>query len=120
MAAKKKEFSPEELFSEWRAHLGEKNSGYVSFEEWIAFHVDISNTISSDNNFCKLLTITWDVKEDQDDRATKEELKFIVKMVRQKLIQSTTGVDDEFKLKKLFMTLCSVDKVRKIEYSCKI
>ena len=98
MAAKKKEFTPEELFGEWRAHLRADSAGCVDLKGWIAFYVDISNTVASDTNFCKLLEMTWGIKEQQDIRATKEELRFVVKMVRQKLIQSTNGVDDEFRL----------------------
>ena len=63
MAAKKKEFTPEELYQEWKEHLPDDEGGFVSLENWIAFYVDISNTIASDNNFCKLLAMTWDVRE---------------------------------------------------------
>ena len=108
---KNKKFTKAELFTEFVTYIPKDTAGNISFNDWVYFYVDFSNTITCDNNFSKMLELTWGIPEQDDPQATKEELRFIVKMVRTKLIQSTGGVDDEFKLMHVFKSIDSTNSV---------
>jgi hypothetical protein len=86
MDVKNKKYTPEELFQEFASFIPQDKFGNISFNDWVYFYVDISNTITSDNNFSKLIELSWGVSEKENNQASKEELRFIVKMVRSKLI----------------------------------
>lgn len=111
MDFKNKKFTAEELFTEFKTHMPQDQAGNISFNDWVYFYVDYSNTITCDDNFSKMLEATWGISEQENPKVTKEELRFIIKIVRGKLIQSTEGVDDEFKLMKVFKSIDSTNSV---------
>ena len=61
-----------------------------------------SATITSDKCFCEMLRKYWGVAEESEQAATKADLKSIIKLLRYKLITSTTGTQDEYLMKNNF------------------
>lgn len=75
----------------------------------------IRATITDDNCFSATLKKYWDVEENADLVATKKDLRDIIKMLRFKLITSTTGTDDEYLMKKNIRNAVFSNKVGKAQ-----
>lgn len=61
-------------------------------------------TITSDQCFIEALDKYWGIPEDAALTITKHDLRGILKMIRQKLITLTKGVNDEFVMRNNFRT----------------
>ncbi|KAL4453685.1 hypothetical protein ABPG74_009581 [Tetrahymena malaccensis] len=92
----------EQLVGEYVAQFHKNQDGLITRDEFISYYEDLGLGISSDQHFIEILQNQWGIKEDDDLAITKEEVKGIVKTIRQKLIQKTKGANDEFLLRKLF------------------
>ena len=61
-----------------------------------------SNTISSDENYSQALEKHWGIPEDESLEISKGEISGAIAKLREKLITTTQGVHDEFKMKTKF------------------
>jgi len=55
MDVKNKKYTQAEVFAELREYMPMDQNGNISFNDWVYFYVDFSNTITSDNNFSRML-----------------------------------------------------------------
>ena len=80
----------------------ESPEGKVTRDELLRYYEDVSLSVPSDEYFVSLIQNTWSVAEEDVNEVNSETVKQIVKTLRQKLIQRTTGNHDEFVMRKLF------------------
>ncbi len=66
------------------------------------YYTDVSVGIPSHQAFVSHIKKQWGVQEEDKVEITAEEINFIVKTIREKLIQKTNGAHDEMILSKLF------------------
>lgn len=60
----------------------------------------MSATVTNDDCFAATMERYWGVKEDRNEVGSKQDIKDIIRLLRFKLITSTTGTQDEFLMKK--------------------
>lgn len=63
MDVKNKKYTSDQMLAELVEHMPKSADGSIGFNDWVYFYVDYSNTITNDDNFSKMLELTWDVKE---------------------------------------------------------
>jgi len=77
-------------------------SGLIHFNEWYSFYDDMSAQITSDDVFCAALTQTWGISEDDHTEIPEAYVRGLVERLREKLINRSVGVKEEFILKKIY------------------
>lgn len=90
------------FFNLFECCFDKNGDAHISMEEWVSFYSDLSATYSSDDVFCAHLTRMWGVKEGDSTTTTEQIIRMITTCIRYKLINKTTGVNDEFLLMKIF------------------
>jgi len=91
----------EKALGEFWSYFQHDSEGLVSFDEFNKYYVDVSAGVGTDENFMKLLEMTWGVYEDEV-RAPETVVNNFVRLFREKLIAKTTGVMDEYIMSELF------------------
>lgn len=75
--------------------------GKISYDEWRRYYQDIASITGGDQMFVQILNATWgDVKGQAS--LSKEEVDGYINLIRERLVTLTKGVEDEFKLQKLY------------------
>lgn len=92
----------EEVKEKFMKDLGVGMDDEVSFDTFTTYYKDLSVGILSDQLFSEKIQQNWGVKEDEENRISKAELRFILKSFREKLINKTHQKTDEFLLRKVF------------------
>ena len=93
--------SPEQALDEFFRLFDKNCDGRISFEEFRQYYENIGTLIQGDTSFKDLLNKTWGINLDSCKMDQAETRKY-VGMIREKLITSTSGVQDEFKLRNVF------------------
>eukprot|EP00357_Protocruzia_adherens_P004449 CAMPEP_0114993068 /NCGR_PEP_ID=MMETSP0216-20121206/12311_1 /TAXON_ID=223996 /ORGANISM="Protocruzia adherens, Strain Boccale" /LENGTH=302 /DNA_ID=CAMNT_0002356643 /DNA_START=97 /DNA_END=1005 /DNA_ORIENTATION=+ len=78
------------------------NDGKITKQEFNDYYSDISSSIPNDEYFVQLMESVWLIGEDETGAAFKGEIGRFIKMMRQKLIQRTSGSHDEYLLRQIF------------------
>jgi len=73
--------------------------GTITFDQFVDYYTDLSVGITSDEYFSDLIRNTWGVCLGGKKEVTKQEIQFILKTLREKLIQKTNGAHDELLLR---------------------
>lgn len=87
--------------AEFLSHFDLNKDGQISKEEFFEFYLNVGSIIGSDDQFAEMLRNCWGIEEDLVT-APDQILKIYVKLIREKLINLTSGVLDEYKLSTLF------------------
>jgi len=80
----------------------ETPDGRIIRDDLLRYYEDVSLSVPSDEYFMSLIQSSWGVVEEDVNDVNPETIKQIVKSLRQRLIQKTTGNHDEFVMRKLF------------------
>lgn len=89
------------LISEFLLNFDTPN-GMISRDDFLRYYEDVSLALPSDEFFVSLIQNSWGIVEEEENEVKTETVKQVVKILRQRLIQKTTGNHDEFVLRKLF------------------
>lgn len=76
--------------------------GRILRDDLLRYYEDVSLSVPSDEYFVNLIQQSWGVVEEEVNEVNPETIKQIVKTLRQRLIQKTSGNHDEFVMRKLF------------------
>jgi hypothetical protein len=60
--------------------------GIISWEEWLDYYTDLSMSVTDDIYFVQMMESVWQIVEDDDASVTKEQVEFLVRTLRQKLL----------------------------------
>ena len=93
--------SPEQALDEFFRLFDKNCDGKITFEEYRQYYEDIGTLIQGTSSFKDLLNKTWGIDLDSC-HMDKADVRKYVGMIREKLITSTSGVQDEFKLRNVF------------------
>ena len=91
----------EKLLEEFSLNF-ETFDGRISRDDLLRYYEDVSLSVPSDEYFVNLIQNSWGIVEEEVNEVNSETVKQIVKTLRQRLIQNTTGNHDEFVMRKLF------------------
>jgi len=86
---------------EFFSYLKLDDEGYCTYQEFCNFYKDVSSVVGKDENFINILNETWGINEDEFE-ASSCIISDHVKLLREKLINKTKGVLDEYKLASMF------------------
>jgi Ca2+-binding EF-hand superfamily protein len=78
------------------------NDGKVSKQEWTDYYTDLSSSTPSDDYFCVMMEQAWGVAEDNGSKDFKDQVRELIKLMRQRLITIANGQQEEYKLKQIF------------------
>jgi Ca2+-binding EF-hand superfamily protein len=93
--------SEEQVTKEFFQLFDKNSDGKISWDEWIAYYSDVSSMTGGMDAFSDLLNSTWG-GADKAQNLSKEATDQLVNLIRERLVTQTKGVEDEFKLQKLF------------------
>jgi hypothetical protein len=80
---------------------GNRN-GEITWQEWVDYYTDLSMSLIDDNYFVQMMESVWGVCEDKDAAIPKEQIEFLVKTIRKKLLDFSKSSTDEYVLRQLF------------------
>lgn len=89
--------SAEQALNEFWSHFQTNEDGTLSSEQFTHYYTDISSVVGSDENFATIMRLTWGILEDETPAPEPIILKY-VNLLREKLINKTNGVLDEYLL----------------------
>ena len=92
----------EEIQNNFFRELRLTDEGEIEFQDFLAFYRDISVGILSDEIFAKRIFETWNVSESQNSGLTVAELRFLSRTFKDKLINKSVDLIDEYYLRKVF------------------
>jgi len=94
--------TPEEALAKFFELFDKNGDGMITFAEFEAYYADIGSLINGDDSFRELLQKTWGVNLETNQFKDADTKRYIG-LIREKLITSTIGVQDEFKLRSIFV-----------------
>ena len=78
------------------------SDGVITKPEFIDYYTDLSATIPEDEYFVRMMESVWQVCEDEDSTVTKEQIEFLTKTLRHKLMSFSKKSSEEFVLRQIF------------------
>ena len=78
------------------------NDGTVTRKEWDDYYTDLSMSLPSDEYFVKMMESVWQICEDEESTVTQEQIKFLTKTIRSKLMDFSAGQTEELVLRNTF------------------
>lgn len=78
------------------------NDGTVSRQEWDDYYTDLSMSLPSDEYFVRMMESVWQICEDETSTVTLEQIKFLTKTIRSKLMDFSAGQTEELVLRNTF------------------
>jgi Ca2+-binding EF-hand superfamily protein len=82
--------------------LFDKNQdGKITYDEWKNYYVDVSSMTGGDFAFRELVNNSWG-EVTKNSSLSQEEVNGYINLIRERLVTMTKGVEDEFKLQKLY------------------
>lgn len=76
--------------------------GIITWEEWLDYYTDLSMSVTDDVYFVQMMESVWCMCEDEDASVQKEQVEFLVKTLRKKLLDFSKSSTDEYVLRSLF------------------
>lgn len=80
---------------------GNRN-GEVSWQEFLDYYSDLSMSLPEEQQFISMMESAWQITENEEDSVFKEEIEFLTKTLRSKLISSSNNFSDEYMLREIF------------------
>lgn len=93
--------TPNQALNEFFSLFDTNTDGKITQREFINYYTDIGTVIQGEDSFRDLINKTWGLKNGEMSM-DEAQVKHYVGLVREKLITSTEGVQDEFKLRNIF------------------
>ena len=78
------------------------NDGTITKQEWNDYYTDLSMSLPSDEYFVKMMESVWQICEDETSSVTQEQIKFLTKTIRAKLMDFSAGQTEELVLRNVF------------------
>lgn len=78
------------------------DDGVISKKEWDDYYTDLSMSLPSDEYFVQMMESTWGIVEDEDSQVTKDHIRELTKLVRERLLKMSNQTSDEYMLRKVF------------------
>lgn len=78
------------------------NDGKVTHDEFVDYYTDLAMSTPSDNYFVVMMEQTWGIAEDDSSKEYCDQVRELVKLLRQRLITVANGHQEEYKLKQMF------------------
>ena len=78
------------------------NDGTITKQEWNDYYTDLSMSLPSDEYFVKMMESGWQICEDETSSVTQEQIKFLTKTIRAKLMDFSAGQTEELVLRNVF------------------
>ena len=75
------------------------SDGVITKTEFLDYYTDLSATIPEDEYFVRMMESVWQVCEDEDSTVTKEQIEFLTKTLRHKLMSFSKKSSEEFVLR---------------------
>lgn len=76
--------------------------GVVTWEEWKDYYTDLSMSVVDDLYFVRMMESVWQICEDEDADVTKEQIEYLTKTLRHKLLDFSKQSIEEYVLRDLF------------------
>ncbi len=71
-------------------------------QEFVDYYTDLSMSIPDDVYFVQMMESAWQMAEDEESGVFKEQIEFLTKTVRQKLLSNSGQSSDEYVLRQIF------------------
>ena len=100
-----KKKSKEELIGEFLMNfegVQGNRDGRITWEEFNDYYTDMAMSIPSDDYFVQMLEQVWCLAEDEDSAVSKERVKHLIGLIRQRLLIISGNSQEEFTLRKIF------------------
>ena len=78
------------------------NDGTITKEEWNDYYTDLSMSLPSDDYFVAMMESVWQICEDESATVNQEQIKFLTKTMRSKLLDFSGGQTEEMVLRNVF------------------
>jgi hypothetical protein len=67
------------------------NDGIVTWDEWKDYYTDLSASTPSEDYFIAMMESTWQMTENENDKATKETVKMLQTKCKARLLEQSKG-----------------------------
>jgi Ca2+-binding EF-hand superfamily protein len=78
------------------------NDGIITRKEFFDYYTDLAMSTPSDEYFVKMMESVWMVAENSEDSVFTDKVKYLVGLMRQRLISLANGQQEEYYLRKIF------------------
>jgi Ca2+-binding EF-hand superfamily protein len=78
------------------------DDGIVSRQEWDDYYTDLSMSLPSDDYFVTMMESVWGIWEDEDCQVSKDHIRELTKLIRERLLKMSDQSSDEYVLRKVF------------------
>ena len=78
------------------------DDGTISKQEWDDYYTDLSMSLPSDQYFVEMMESVWGISEDDDSQVTKDHIRELTKLIRERLLKMSNNTSDEYLLRKVF------------------
>ena len=78
------------------------NDGVITKPEWDDYYTDLSMSLPSDEYFVRMMESVWQICEDETATVSAEQIKFLTKTMRAKLLDFSGGQTEEMVLRNTF------------------
>ena len=78
------------------------NDGTVTKQEWTDYYTDLSMSLPSDEYFVRMMESVWNICEDETAGVNAEQIKFLTKTMRAKLLDFSGNQTEEMVLRNTF------------------
>lgn len=78
------------------------DDGVITKKEWDDYYTDLSMSLPNEDHFVAMMESTWTITEDDDSSVTKDHIRELTKLVRERLLKMSNQTSDEYLLRKVF------------------
>jgi len=78
------------------------NDGVITREEWNDYYTDLSMSVPSDEYFVQMMESVWGIQEDENSEVSKDHIRELTKLIRERLLKMSNQSSDEYVLRKIF------------------
>lgn len=78
------------------------NDGVITREEWNDYYTDLSMSVPSDEYFVQMMESVWGIQEDETSEVSKDHIRELTKLIRERLLKMSNESSDEYVLRKIF------------------